>query len=73
LVDEARQADGARSRARIAKEAAYRFMAAMAGDLAGFEEATRALFADDRGRFAEQSAAWPADTRAYVEQLAWVG
>ena len=33
------------------REAAYHFMSAMAGNLAGFEEASRALFADDRRRF----------------------
>lgn len=71
LVEEARRADGGRSRARAAQEAAYRFMAAMAGDLPGFEEASRALFAGDRERFAEQSAAWPADIRAQALRLAW--
>ncbi len=30
------------------QEIAYRFMSAMAGDLPGFEEASRALFAGDR-------------------------
>ena len=36
-------------------------MAAMAGDLPGFEEAMRALFAGDRGHFDERIAAWPVD------------
>jgi hypothetical protein len=36
---------------RVAREAAYRFMSALAGDEAGFEEATRAQFAGDRARY----------------------
>jgi hypothetical protein len=71
LVDQARRADGGRSRLRTAQEAAYRFMSAMAGDLPGFEEASRALFAADRDRFAEHSAAWPDDVQAYARELAW--
>ncbi|HTN95492.1 MAG TPA: DUF2239 family protein [Nordella sp.] len=71
LVDEARRADGGASTARARRDAAYRFMSAMAGDLTGFEEATRALFAPDETRFREHSAAWPADIRGHVRKLAW--
>jgi hypothetical protein len=71
LIDEARRADDGRTERRLALEVAYRFMSAMAGNLAGFEEASRALFAEDRARFAEQAAAWPADIRNHVEALAW--
>ena len=63
--------DGGRSRLRAAREVAYRFMAATAGDLPGFEAASRALFAGDRDRFAQHSAAWPDDVRAYACELAW--
>jgi uncharacterized protein len=55
---------------RSAQEAAYKFMSAMGGDLPGFEEATRALFANDRGRFEEQISGWPRDIRAYAVRLA---
>lgn len=71
LVDEARRADGGRSAARLAQEAAYRFMSAMAGDLPGFEEAARALFAGDRNALAERLRPWPADISAYAQRLAW--
>ena len=71
LVDQARRSDGGRSRLRAAQEAAYRFMSAMAGDLPGFEEASRALFAANRDRFAQHSAAWPDDVQAYARELAW--
>lgn len=69
LIDEARKADGGRSRTRAAQERAYAFIATIAGDRAGFEEASRALFANDNPRFAEHSRTWPADIRAYVEAL----
>jgi hypothetical protein len=69
LVDEARRGDGGRSQARVAQAAAFTFMSAMAGDLAGFEEATRALFAGDRDRFAEHTLTWPPDIRSYAQTL----
>jgi uncharacterized protein len=45
-------------------------MSAMAGDLPGFEEATRALFADNRRGLEQQMAAWPVDLRDYTLKLA---
>ncbi|WP_306222785.1 DUF2239 family protein [Bosea beijingensis] len=69
LVDEARKADGGRSRTRAAQAAAYAFIATMAGDREGFEEASRALFAGDDERFAEHSRTWPQDIRTHTEKL----
>ena len=71
LVEGAWKTGGAKQRARAAREAAYHFMSAMAGDLAGFEEAARALFAGDRLRFEERIAKWPADVRDYAVRLAF--
>jgi hypothetical protein len=71
LVDEARRANGDRDRQRAARDAAYHFMSAMAGNLPNFEEASRALFADDRRRFVGQIAGWPADIRDHVVKLAY--
>jgi hypothetical protein len=71
LVEEARKANGDRDRHRIARDAAYHFMSAMAGNLPNFEEASRALFADDRRRFTSLIAAWPADVRDHVVKLAY--
>jgi len=71
LVDEARRANGDRDRQRAARDAAYHFMSAMAGNLRNFEEASRALFADDRRRFAGLIASWPADIRDHVVKLAY--
>lgn len=71
LVEEARRADAPRQQARTAQEIAYRFMTAMAGDLPGFEEASRALFASDRPRMTAEMAPWPEDIRAYTLKLAF--
>ena len=71
LVDEARRTGGDRDRHRAARDAAYHFMSAMAGDFKGFEEASRALFADDRRRFGELVAAWPEDVRDHIVRLAF--
>jgi hypothetical protein len=71
LVEEARRTSGDRDRTRAAQEAAYRFMSAMAGDLPGFEEAARALFAHDRRRFGDLVAGWPEDVRDHAIKLAF--
>ena len=71
LVDGARRANGDADRARAARDAAYHFMSVMAGNLVGFEEASRALFADDRRRFVGLVAGWPDDIRDHVVKLAF--
>ncbi|WP_263914049.1 DUF2239 family protein [Achromobacter sp. 79A6] len=71
LVEQARRDNEARDQQRQRQEAAYHFMSSMAGNLAGFEEATRALYAGDRERFARQLADWPQDVRDYAMHLAW--
>jgi hypothetical protein len=73
LVDEARRNGGARQQRRAAREAAYRFMLAIAGDLPGYEEATRALFADNRAKLMQEMAEWPQDIRSHVLSMAFVG
>jgi hypothetical protein len=70
LVDDARRVSVDRDRQRRASESAYRFMSAMAGDMPGFEEASRALFANDAARFRELSEGWPVDVRDYARHLA---
>jgi hypothetical protein len=69
LVDEARNHEPEKQKQRRAAEAAGRFMTAMAGDLPGYEEATRALYAFDRPRLLELISAWPADVRDQVDRL----
>lgn len=70
LVDEARKVGGGNDRRRVAQETAYRFLQAMAGDLPGYEEAIRALFAGDVARFEERTAHWPDDVRDHAALLA---
>jgi hypothetical protein len=69
LVDEARRADDGSTQARQAVAAAYRFLQAIAGDFAGFEEASRALFAGDREGFEQCIADWPRDIVAHARRL----
>ncbi|MBD9419086.1 DUF2239 family protein [Achromobacter sp. ACM04] len=71
LVEQARRDNEAQDRRRERQEAAYRFMSSMAGNLPGFEEATRALYANDHERFTQQIAGWPEDVRGYAMGLAW--
>lgn len=71
LVDAARRTSGDRDRIRAAQESTYRFISAMAGNLPGFEEASRALFAYDRRRFSDLIAGWPEDIRDYAIRLAF--
>jgi hypothetical protein len=54
----------------MAQEACYRFMHTMAGDRPGFEEAVRALYAGDRGRFERLTRIWPGDIGDHALQLA---
>ena len=63
LVDDARRNDPGDA---LAIQATGRVMTALAGNLPGFEEATRALYARDRARLADCVKDWPPDVRAYV-------
>jgi len=69
LVEAALRDATGRDERRQAQERAYHFMSAMAGDLPGFEEATRALFANDATRFAERIEPWPRDVRDHALHL----
>ena len=70
LVDEARKAHDSRDRVRQAQEVTYRFLLAMGGDLPGYEEALRALFAGKREPFEALLASWPGDVRDHALRLA---
>ena len=69
LVDEARRADPAGERRRLATEATGRFMTIMAGDLPGYEEATRALYAHDPERLRRQITGWPEAVQSHILYL----
>jgi hypothetical protein len=69
LVEEARRASVGRDRIRLAQEASYRFMSAALSGEANFEEATRALFAENRPVFDSLIAPWPVDLQDYLIKL----
>lgn len=48
----------------------YAFISSIGGDLPGFEDATRQLFANDWMGFATRIANWPTDVRDYALRLA---
>ena len=71
LVETARRANQDVDERRRRQEAAYHFMSAMAGNLANFEEAARALFANDRVRFTKLVDSWPSDVHDHAVKLAF--
>ncbi|TDB37908.1 MAG: DUF2239 family protein [Actinobacteria bacterium] len=70
LVDAARKVSGDADQVRHSREAAYRFMNAIAGNEPGFEEATRALFAGDAAAFSALTETWPTDVRDEARRMA---
>jgi len=70
LVEKARLAGADEDRIRLARDATYRFMFALAGNEHGFEEASRALFAGDSDGFLANTESWPSDVREHARGLA---
>ena len=70
LVDEERKNNSAEDQVRESQDSANHFMYAMAGDLRGFEEAVRALYARDRLCFEAETATWPVDIRRCAREFA---
>jgi len=71
LVEQARRENAGQDATRAAGEAGYRVMSALAGNLPGFEAASRALFASDRAGLKTAAAGWPAELLAYIEAIAF--
>jgi hypothetical protein len=69
LVEAASRDRRGHDRRRLAQEAAYRFISAMAGDRPHFEEATRALFAGAKQKFIDLTQAWPHDIADHARAL----
>ena len=69
LVDAARKQNGANDRVRRTQDVTYRFLHAVAGDVAGYEEVSRALYAWDLARLDTLLAGWPTDVVAHVRRL----
>ena len=70
LVEVARRSSEVKDRVRQASAVAYRFMSTIAGHEAGFEEASRALFAGDQAGFDALIAGWPQDVQHHLKRLA---
>lgn len=71
LVEIAMRENAEKDAVRQRHEAAYRFMTALAGDLPGYEEALRCLFANNRDGLVEQIQEWPTDVKRFTLQLAF--
>lgn len=69
LVKEAGRANEAKDRIKKAQASAYRFMSAVAGNLPGYEETMRALFAGQPEQFGALTEAWPVDVRDHAHRL----
>ena len=69
LIEDAMRHGGAKMRARQAGEAADCFMRTMAGNFAGYEEASRAFWRGEIERFDTLIAPWPVDVRDHLRKL----
>lgn len=69
LVEDAKKKNLAQDLQRQAQEATHKFMSAMAGNLPQFEEALRALYANNAKVFKELTNAWPKDIREHALKL----
>ncbi|HEY4294684.1 DUF2239 family protein [Luteibacter sp.] len=70
LVEAASRENVSADRIRQAREAVDRVMLALAGNLPGYEEASRAFHRNERERFEGLIDAWPTDVRDYIRTLA---
>ncbi|TXS92899.1 DUF2239 family protein [Parahaliea maris] len=69
LVDNARHGKASNSQ-RQHQESCYRVMHALGGDRPGYEDALRALYADDLAEFRHAIDTWPRDIRNYLGRFA---
>jgi hypothetical protein len=70
LVEQASRKPDGKRRVHQAMESADRFMRVMAGDLPGYEEASRALYRGERNTFDALVDRWPVDIRLRLRELA---
>lgn len=70
LVEAASKAHDSGGNPQQQLESAYRFMTAVGGNLPGYEEGIRALFAKDEAKFKKALKKWPKDVRKHVRSLA---
>ena len=70
LVESAKRDNRSKDRARHSQEAAHRFMSAMAGNLPGYEEASRAFYGRNQALFYTLIQPWPGGIRDHAKRLA---
>jgi hypothetical protein len=66
LIDKELNDPTSESNIMLAKQATDRFMSAMLGDMPNYEEATRALYKDDRDIFLKLIQNYPTDLKEYL-------
>lgn len=71
LVEAARRVNSDRETQRLHHERAYKVMTALAGNLPGYEEALRSLFANDQTGVTQHMQSWPVDVQHRVLKLAF--
>jgi len=69
LVDDARKKTSGRDTIKQSMERTHAFMTAIGGNLAGYEEALRALYAKDQRKFHKQLEAWPTQVKEHAIKL----
>jgi hypothetical protein len=69
LVEAARKNESEQDRFKQRVQAAGRFLWSIAGDLEGFEEASRALYAGNWRELESRTAPWPKDIRAHLQAM----
>lgn len=69
LVEKAKRENEVEDIKRKVLESAYRFMSAIAGNLPGYEEAIRALYAEDDKKFRSEISKWPEDIKNHCLYL----
>ena len=76
LVEAAMRDDSGPAERARARDAAYHFLSAKAGDYPHFEDAIRALYADDQAGFESAMTGWPDAVQSYALRLSagtWEG
>ncbi|WP_413584828.1 DUF2239 family protein [Bdellovibrio sp. HCB274] len=66
LIEDAKKKNFAKDQIRQAQDAVYKFMHAMAGDFPNYEEALRAMYANDTKKFKKMIGDWPKDIQEHI-------
>lgn len=69
LIDAARKSETPEAKIRERIDATGAFMWSIAGDLPDFEEASRALYAQDWSELERRIADWPTDVRTHILEM----